>query len=111
MAKKKSKTAKSSTAAKSRKPAAGKAAKRSPSKGNGNGHVHDEHCGHDEEIELDDSEQKAVDLVLDSDAMRDSLENEVGTAVTLAVRKVCKAHGAPLTAAQAQNVAIVLFGD
>ena len=36
---------------------------------------------------------------------------EVNTVVTQAVRKICKAHGASLSVAQAQNVAMVLFGD
>ena len=45
------------------------------------------------------------------DDLRNALEKEVNTVVTQAVRKICKAHGASLTAAQAQNVAMVLFGD
>jgi hypothetical protein len=108
MAKKSSKTTKSSAAANGRQPPAGKPAKKSPKVRD---HVHDEHCDHDEEIELDETESKAVDMVLDSEKMLKSLEIEVNTAVTLAVRKVCKAHGAALTTAQAQNVAMVLFGN
>jgi hypothetical protein len=110
MAKKKPTTAKSSTATKSRRPPA-KTAKKSSPKGREHVHVHDEHCEHEEEIELDDTERKAIDLVFNSDSIRNSLETEVNTVVTLAIRKVCKAHGASLTTAQAQNVAMVLFGD
>ena len=47
----------------------------------------------------------------ESEDLRNALEMEVNTVVTQAVRKICKAHGATLTAAQAQNVAMVLFGD
>ena len=36
-------------------------------------------------------EHKAIDLVVDSEAVRTSLETEVNTVVTLAVRKICKA--------------------
>ena len=50
-------------------------------------------------------------MVLQRDDMRSALETEVNTVVTQAVRKICKAHGTSLTAAQAQNVAMVLFGD
>ena len=57
------------------------------------------------------SERKAIDLVVESEAVRDALETEVNSVVTMAVRKICKSHGASLTIAQAQNVAMVLFGD
>jgi len=62
-------------------------------------------------VELDDTERKAVDLVLESEDLRNSLEEEVNAVVTQAVRKICKAHGVLLTVDQAQNVAMVLFGD
>jgi hypothetical protein len=109
MAKKKTKTTKSSTAAKTRKSSTGKPAKKSSPKRHD--HEHDHHGVHEEPIELDETESKVIDLVLDSDDMRNALEVEVNTVVTEAVRKICKAHGASLTVAQAQNVAMVLFGD
>ena len=108
MAKKKSATRKPSTATKSKKPPA---AKPLPKKSSRTNRGHDHHHGPDEEMQLDDTESKAIDLVLDSEALRSALELEVNTVVTQAVRKICKAHGATLTAAQAQNVAMVLFGD
>ncbi|MGA2254098.1 MAG: hypothetical protein ABSG53_05500 [Thermoguttaceae bacterium] len=108
MARKKSATAKSSAAAKKSKSSASKPSKKSQPKQ----HDH-EHARHDEneEIDLDDTERKTIDLVLDSDDLRNALETEVNTVVTQAVRKICKAHGASLTVAQSQNVAMVLFGD
>ena len=115
MAKNKTKTTKSSAATKTRKPSAGKPptgsgptksrSKKSPPK------PHDHHGEHEEAIELDDTESRAVDLVLESEDLRNALEMEVNTVVTQAVRKICKAHGASLTADQAQNVAMALFGD
>jgi len=105
MAKKKSTTTKSSAPKKTRKPSAKPASKKSPPK------QHDHHGEHEEEIELDETESKAVDLVLESEDLRNALEMEVNTVVTQAVRKICKAHGATLTVAQAQNVAMMLFGD
>jgi hypothetical protein len=110
MAKKKSAATKPSTATRTNKSSAAKApSKKSPPKQHDHGH--DRHDENEEEIELDETERKAVDLVLDSEDLRDALELEVNTVVTQAVRKICKAHGALLTAAQAQNVAMVLFGD
>ena len=109
MAKKKTRTTKSSAATKTRKPSAGKPSKKSPPPQHGHGHDRHDHC--EEEIELDVTERRAVNLVLKSDDLRNALEMEVNTVVTQAVRKLCKAHGAALTAAQAQNVAMVLFGD
>ncbi len=106
---KKTQTTKSSAATKARKPSAGKAAKKSPPKPHG--HEHGKRGGHEEEIVLDEAESKAVDLVLDSNDLREALEVEVNAVVAQAVRKICKAHGASLTAAQAQNVAMMLFGD
>ena len=111
MAKKNTTTSKSSTT-KARKaagkPAAKSRSKKSPPKRHD--HEHDLH-GDDEELELDETECKAVDLVLGSEALRNALELEVNTVVTQAVRKICKAAGAALTAAQAENVAMALFGD
>ena len=117
MAKKKPSTTKSSTATTTKKPAckacdgatskkttSKKPPKKSPPK-------RDHYDEHEEEIELDDTERKAVDLVLESEDLRNSLEEEVNTVVTQAVRKMCKAHGALLTVDQAQNVAMMLFGD
>lgn len=111
MAKKKPATTKSPAPKKASKPASGKpstkpASKKSPPKQHDHEHDHDE-----EEIELTETESKAVDLVLDSADLRNALETEVNTVVTQAVRKICKAHGAALTVEQAQNVAMVLFGD
>ncbi len=102
MAKKKTEAKKSSRATKKRK-----ARKKSTPKR----HDHEHHEDHEVEIDLDKTERKAIDSVLERDDMRSALENEVNTAVTQAVRKVCKAHGSSLTVTQAQNVAMVLFGD
>ena len=115
MAKKKSVTKKSSTPKKpsmpaASKPAAGKPATKPASKKPPKQHDH-EHDHDEEEVELDETESKAVDLVLDSADLRNALETEVNTVVTQAVRKIFKAHGTSLTADQAQNVAMVLFGD
>ena len=110
MAKKKASTTKSSTAAKSRCKPAAKAAKKPAQEHHFHEHIHDgDCCG--EEVELDDTERKTIDMVLDSDKVRVALETEVSTALTTAVRKFCRQHGASLSAAQAQNVAMVLFGD
>ena len=107
---KKTKTTKSSSATKTRKPSAGKPATKSQSKKSPpKQHGHAEY--EEEEIELDETESKAVDLVLESEDLRNALEMEVNTVVTQAVRKICKAHGASLTADPAQNVAMALFGD
>ena len=110
MAKKKSETTKSSPAKKASRPSAGKPAARSPSKKSPPKQQH-QHCQHEEEIELDETEREAVNHVIDSKKVRDALENEVNRVVTQAVRKICKAHGTSLSDAQAQNVAMVLFGD
>ncbi len=111
MAKKNAKTTKSPAATKTRKPPAGRAASKSRAKKPPHDHHRREHGEHEEEIKLDAVESKAVDLVLESHDLRNALEMEVNTVVTQAVRKLCKAYGASLTAAQAQNVAMVLFGD
>jgi hypothetical protein len=109
MAKKKTETKKLSNAAKTRKPSASKPSKKSPSKRHD--HEHDHHGELEEDIELDETERRAIDAVLECDDMRSALETEVNSVVTQAVRKICKAHGSSLTVAQAQNVAMVLFGD
>ncbi len=110
MAKKKPQSTKSSTAAKARRKPADSTTKKPPQRSHSHDHDHDADCG-DAEIELDDTERKTIDMVLDSDAMREALENEVDAAVSATVRKVCRHYGSPLSAAQAQNVAMVLFGD
>ncbi len=114
MAKKQSRTAKASTATKSRKSSAAKlpakpASKKSPPKRPGHDHNHS--GGYDEEFELDEAEHNAVDHIVECDKAREALEREVNSVVAQAVRKICKEHGKPLTAAQALNVALVLFGD
>jgi hypothetical protein len=110
MAKKKPATRKPSAAAKTKRPSASKQPPKKQSKRPDLGHDH-HHGKHDDETELDATESKAIDLVLDSEDLRHALEVEVNSVVTQAVRKICKAHGASLTVTQAQNVAMVLFGD
>jgi hypothetical protein len=108
MAKKKT-TTKSSTATRSRKPASGKMSNGKPSKKPAK--QHEPHVEPEEEIELDEAESQAIDHIVECDEAREALEVEVNKVVTQAVRKICKAHGATLSVAQAQNVAMVLFGD
>ena len=62
------------------------------------------------EITLDAAEQKAFDLVQSSDDVCDELETVVTAAVAKAVGTVFKKHKIALTAAQAENVALILFG-
>ena len=99
MAKKKKQSAKPSATSARRKPA-GKSAKK-PSHGHDigkhqhHGHSHDDPCG-EVEIELDDTERKTIDMVLDSDKLRLALETEVSAALTAAVRKFCRQYGTPL---------------
>jgi hypothetical protein len=109
MAKKKTPAAKSS-ASKCCCKSGGKASSRSMHDHEFHEHIHDEHCC-EAEVALDDTEKKTIDKVLDSAKFRLALETEVSAALTAAVRKVCRQHGAPLTVAQAKNVAMVLFGD
>jgi hypothetical protein len=114
MAKKKKQTVKPS-AAKGRSKPAGKAGKKPAREQSHRGHDHHEHS-HDEacdekEIELDETEHKAIDAVLESDEVRLALETEVFAAVTTVVRKYCRKHGTSLSETQAQNVAMALFGD
>jgi hypothetical protein len=119
MAKKKTKTTNSSTATKARKSAAGKAAAGKAAAGKASAgkaakkspKQHDHAREPEEEIELDETESDAIDHIVECDEARDALEREVNTVVTQAVRKICKVHGKSLTVAQAQNVAMVLFGD
>ena len=117
MAKNEKRAAKPSAANARSKPAGKKAKKaKKPAHGHDSrGHHHHEHshddsCG-EEEIELDDTERKTIDMVLDSDKLRLALETEVSTALTAAVRKFCRQYGTPLSESQAQNVAMMLFGD
>jgi hypothetical protein len=114
MAKKKKQTAKPSAAKARRKPA-GKSAKKSAhghdSHGHHHhGHSHDETCD-EEEIELDDTERKTIEMVLNSEKLRLALETEAIAALTATVRKFCRQNGTPLSMVQAQNVAMELFGD
>ncbi len=114
MAKKKKQAAKPAAANARRKPT-GKAAKKPAREHNHRGHDHRGHS-HDEtcdgvEIELDATERKAVDMVLDSEKLSLALEAEAIASLTATVRKFCRQYGAPLSAAQARNVAMVLFGD
>jgi len=110
MSKKKTQKTKSSSVSKSRSKPAAKAAKKSPADLHLHDDCHDQHCG-DLEVVLDESEKKMIDMVLDSDKIRIALETEVSGALTATVRKFCRQHGAPLSTAQAHNVAMVLFGD
>lgn len=66
----------------------------------------------DEQIELilDPLEQKALDLVSTSDQLCDDLELAVTAAVAKTVGTIYKKHKVNLTAAQAENVALLLFG-
>jgi hypothetical protein len=63
------------------------------------------------EIELDPVETSAVELAHSSDEVCRELEEAVTVAVSQAVRKVFKQRGVSLTAPQAQEVAMLLFGD
>ena len=83
-----------------KKPAAAKTEKKAPAK-------KIEHV----EIELDPIETEAFELAHRSNAVRNDLELAVTTAVSQSVRKVFKQHGVTLNASQAQEVALLLFGD
>lgn len=63
------------------------------------------------EIELSPAEEKALKLAYSSNDVRGDLETTVTAAIAQAVRKVFKQHGVALTAVQAQEVAMILFGD
>lgn len=71
-------------------------------------HEHDSH--NHEEITLDPTEDKALDLVESSEDIRIQLEDQVTAAAVAAVRKVFEDNGIKLTEAQASNVTFVLFG-
>jgi hypothetical protein len=63
------------------------------------------------QIELDPTETKAFELAHSSAEVRTELEESVTLAMSQAVRKVFKQHGISLTSLQAQEVALLLFGD
>ncbi len=63
------------------------------------------------EIELDPAETRAVELAHSSDELCRELEEAVTAAVSQAVRRVFKQHGVSLAPPQAQEVAMLLFGD
>ena len=63
------------------------------------------------EIELDAVEQKAVDLISTSEQLCDDLEEAVTAAVSKTVGTIYKKHKINLTPEQAENVALLLFGN
>lgn len=63
------------------------------------------------ELQLDPLEQKALDLVSTSDRLCNDLELAVTAAVAKTVGAVYKKHKINLTPAQAENVALLLFGS
>ena len=63
------------------------------------------------EIQLDAVEQQAIDLVSTSDKLCDDLEEAVTAAVSKSVGTIYKQHKIKLTPEQAENVALVLFGN
>ena len=63
------------------------------------------------EIKLGPDESKAFDLAHSSVELRSELEEAVTLAIAQAVRKVFKQHGVSLTTLQAQELALVLFGE
>ena len=63
------------------------------------------------EIELDPVETKAFDLAHSSVELRSELEEAVTLAIARTVRKVFKQHRISLTTPQAQELALLLFGD
>jgi hypothetical protein len=63
------------------------------------------------EFKLSPVEEKALDLVQSSKELCKDLETAVTESISVAVQKVYKAHKIALTSAQAQNVALLLFGD
>jgi hypothetical protein len=63
------------------------------------------------EIQLDPVETKAFELAHASEEVRRDLEEAVTLAMSETVRKVFKKHRLALTAEQAQEVALLLFGD
>ena len=63
------------------------------------------------EIKLGPVESKAFDLAHSSVELRSELEEAVTLAIAQTVRKFFKQHGISLTTLQAQELALVLFGD
>jgi hypothetical protein len=63
------------------------------------------------EIVLDPAETKAIELAHSSEKVCTELEEAVTSAITQAVRKVFKQNGVALTSDQAEEVAMLLFGD
>jgi hypothetical protein len=63
------------------------------------------------EIELEEVEATAIELVHSSSKVCDELEKAVTSAVSQAVRKVYKQNKVSLTTEQAEKVALLLFGD
>jgi hypothetical protein len=63
------------------------------------------------EIVPDALEQQALDLVQTSEKLCDDLEESVTAAVSKAVGTVFKKHKVILSDEQAENVALVLFGN
>jgi hypothetical protein len=63
------------------------------------------------EIKLEAVEQEALDLVSTSDQLCNDLEAAVTAAVAKTVATVYKKHKITLTSAQAENVALILFGN
>jgi hypothetical protein len=79
-------------------------------------HQHaDDHHDHSEcdhiDIELDDTSASAIEMAEKSKKFSEELEHAVNKSVFHAVRKFYREHGASLTATQAQNVALMLFGE
>jgi hypothetical protein len=63
------------------------------------------------EIKLEAIEQEALDLVSTSDKLCNDLEAAVTAAVAKTVATIYKKHKITLTPAQAENVALILFGN
>jgi hypothetical protein len=63
------------------------------------------------EIELDPVETKAFELAHSSVEVCTELEEAVTSAISQAVQKVFKGHRISLKPLQAQEVALLLFGD
>ena len=63
------------------------------------------------EIELEPAEIKAFELAHSSKQVCKELELAVTSTISLAVRKVFKQHSIALSPAQAEKVALLLFGD
>jgi hypothetical protein len=63
------------------------------------------------EIQLGPEETKAFELAHSSDEVCEELELAVTAAMAQAVRKVFKKHAISMTESQAQQVALLLFGD